>query len=110
MISFFRLDFFFFFPAQGASPRKRLFGVGATGWRALRWRWAWPVARAGGAVARRPPSSLAARAEPGSPGARNGPPGPEDGAEAAEEPCDHRDPRPERLARRAGAEVLVVCF
>lgn len=84
-----------FFPLRGASlpesPRKQLLGVGAAGWRALRWRWAWPVARAGGAVARRPPSSLAARAapnvearpgpppplpKPGSPGATLGPPGP----------------------------------
>nr|BAC04683.1 unnamed protein product [Homo sapiens] len=30
--------------------------VGGCGWKALRWRWAWPVARAGGAVARRAPS------------------------------------------------------
>ncbi|XP_053456912.1 translation initiation factor IF-2-like [Nycticebus coucang] len=35
---------------------------GGGGWKALRWRWAWPVARAGGAVARRSPSSLAGRA------------------------------------------------
>lgn len=47
-------------PPLPESPRKRLPRVGAAGWRALRWRWAWPVARAGGAVARRPPSSLAA--------------------------------------------------
>lgn len=51
--------------------------------------WAWPVARAGGAVLRRPPSSLAARVAPGARGAPEpgaGPPGPEDGAEAAETP------------------------
>ncbi|XP_027953575.1 uncharacterized protein LOC114204550 [Eumetopias jubatus] len=50
---------------------------GGCGWKALRWRWAWPVARAGGAVAPRAPSSLAARAAPfvdaspaGAPGGR----------------------------------------
>ncbi|XP_023589983.1 LOW QUALITY PROTEIN: uncharacterized protein LOC101358241 [Trichechus manatus latirostris] len=39
------------------SPRMRDVGVGWGGWKALRWRWAWPVARAGGAVAPRTPSS-----------------------------------------------------
>lgn len=38
--------------------------LGGCGWKALRWRWAWPFARAGGAVAPRAPSSLAARAAP----------------------------------------------
>lgn len=79
--------------------------MGAAGWRALRWRWAWPVARAGGAVARRPPSSLAARAAPGARESRS-----QERATRSrgwsggrEEPCDHRDPRPERLARWVGA-------
>lgn len=46
------------------SPRMRDLWGGGCGWKALRWRWAWPVARAGGAVAPRAPSSLAARAAP----------------------------------------------
>lgn len=45
------------------SPRMRDLW-GGCGWKALRWRWAWPVARTGGAVAPRAPSSLAARAAP----------------------------------------------
>lgn len=42
------------------------------GCKALRWRWAWPVARAGGAVARRAPFSLAARAAPSADAAKPG--------------------------------------
>lgn len=48
------------------------------GWKALRWRWAWPFASAGGAVALRAPSSPAARAAPfldGSPARAPGGPG-----------------------------------
>lgn len=46
-------------------PRMRDLAVGGgSGWKVLRWRWAWLVARAGGAVAPRAPSSLAARAAP----------------------------------------------
>lgn len=53
-------------------------GVGGGGWKALRWRWAWPFASAGGAVALRAPSSPAARAAPfldGSPARAPGGPG-----------------------------------
>lgn len=50
-------------PPCGVAPKAASRGGGG-GRRALRWRWAWPVARAGGAVARRPPSSLAAGGAP----------------------------------------------
>lgn len=51
---------------------------GGGGWKALRWRWAWPFASGGGAVALRAPSSPAARAAPfsdGSPARALGGPG-----------------------------------
>ncbi|XP_032717842.1 collagen alpha-2(I) chain-like [Lontra canadensis] len=85
---------------RGSRPPSRpecgIFGGGGCGWKALRWRWAWPFARAGGAVAPRAPSSLAARAAPfvdaspagarggrGQPGASLGVWGCVNGAEAA---------------------------
>lgn len=128
----FLLFAFFFFRPRGLlrvplpeSPRKRLLGVGTADWRTLRWRWAWPVARAGGAVARRPPSSLVARAAPGvearpmpgaaergSPGARNGPPGPEDGTEAAETRATTTTPNPKGWLAGLGlegTELAAVC-
>lgn len=108
---FLYLSFYFFFlsfffrprglrgPPLPESPRKRLLGVGAAGWRTLRWRWAWPGARAGGAVARQPPSSLAARAAPGAgePRSRERAAGSQGWSRGRE------DPRPKRPARWVGA-------
>lgn len=105
-------------PPPSRVTRKRLLWVGAAGWRALRWRWAWPAARAGGAVARWPPSSLAAGGalcgggRPGpappsrSPGATRGPPGPVDGARAA---TATPDPKAGSLgwAQRGGGALLL---
>lgn len=53
-----------FAPLESPRIRGLAEGGGGGGWKVLRWRWAWPVARAGGAVAPRAPSSPAARAAP----------------------------------------------
>lgn len=85
---------------------------GGGGRRALRWRWAWPAARAGGAVARRPPSSLAAGGalcagrQAGSRSPR-GPQGAVDGARAA---IATPDPKAGSLgwAQRGGGALLSI--
>lgn len=121
LLNFFVLVFgliFNFFSREGfappplpESPRQRLLRVGAAGRRALRWRWAWPAARAGGAVARRPPSSLAAggalcAGRQAGPGAAE--PEPRSHARAAGScgwsPRGHRDPRPKGWLAGLGAK------